>query len=84
MTELAIHQQMQALTQAVNLIAASLGTRLTRAELCERIGIHRNTLTTWLQTDRHFPRPGKDGKWLLVDVMKWEQRASEPSQTPSD
>lgn len=47
------------------------GDRLTRAEVCERLGIHRNTLRTYLD-ERGFPKPCRDGKWLLADVLEWE------------
>lgn len=49
------------------------GTRLTRAEVCERLGIHRNTLKTY-RDERGFPSPGRDGKWLLSEVIEWEAR----------
>jgi lambda repressor-like predicted transcriptional regulator len=48
------------------------GTRLTRAEVCERLGVHRNTLRTYLE--RGFPTPCRDGKWLLAEVIEWESR----------
>lgn len=62
------------LTAAVQHLTTCLGTRLTREQMCERIRIHRNTLTRYLDQDRDFPRPGKDGKWLLSEVIEWEQR----------
>lgn len=49
------------------------GTRLTRVEVCERLGIHRNTLRTY-RDERGFPAPCKDGKWLLSEVIEWEHR----------
>jgi hypothetical protein len=49
------------------------GTRLTRADVCDRLRIHRNTLKTYL-AERGFPEPCPDGKWLLSDVLEWEQR----------
>lgn len=72
MTDAAIIQQLNVLTRAVLTLTQLEGKRLTRAELCTRLGIHRNTLTTWLETDRHFPRPDKGGKWLLAEVVAWE------------
>jgi len=72
MTDAAIIQHLDTLTRAVLALTQQQGARLTRAELCARLGIHRNTLTTWLETDRHFPRPDKSGKWLLADVVAWE------------
>lgn len=61
------------MASAMQLMAAMLGTRLDRGQLAERMGIHRNTIAARLDSDRTFPRPGKDGKWLLSDVVAWEQ-----------
>lgn len=79
MTDTAIANQLQALTATVAVLTATIqtltaqtGRRLSRAELCERLGIHRNTLGTRLKTDARFPRPGPDGKWALADVVAWE------------
>lgn len=54
-------------------IARLVGDRLTRAQVCERLGIHRNTLSAYIR-DRDFPTPGADGCWLLAEVMEWESR----------
>ena len=51
-------------------------TPVRGAFLAERMGVHRNTLAKRLTTDRDFPRPGRDGKWLLSEVIEWEQRQS--------
>jgi len=64
-------QRIDALTSAVQFMASALGQRLTRAQLCDRMGVHRNTLAK-LMKDPTFPLPGKDGKWLLSDVISWE------------
>jgi predicted DNA-binding transcriptional regulator AlpA len=64
-------QRIDALTAAVASLAKIHGARLTRAEVCERLGIHRNTLRTYIDS-RGFPAPGRDGKWLLAEVIEWE------------
>lgn len=64
-------QRIDALTSAVQFMASALGQRLTRAQLCNRMGVHRNTLAKLIK-DPAFPLPGKDGKWLLSDVIAWE------------
>lgn len=74
MTEAQLVEQVNKLTSAVQFMASMLGTRLDRGQLAERMGVHRNTLTKRLITDRSIPRPGKDGKWLLSEVIEWEQR----------
>ncbi len=58
----------------VALMARALGTRITREQLAQRLGIHRNTLRQRLASDGTMPRPGSDGKWLLSEVIEWEQR----------
>ncbi len=54
-------------------LARLVGARLTRAQVCERLGIHRNTLANYIK-ERDFPTPGLDGKWLLSEVLDWETR----------
>jgi DNA-binding NtrC family response regulator len=67
-----IIQRLDLLASAINAMAQAMGTRLNRAQLCERMGIHRNTLARRLK-DPGFPLPDRYGYWLLADVMKWEQ-----------
>lgn len=67
-------QQLQQLTSAMTHMAACLGTRLNRDQMCDRLDVHRNTLARRMDQDRTFPRPGKDGRWLLSEVIEWEQR----------
>lgn len=45
MNEVELLERIDKLTSAVHLMASMLGTRLDRAQMCERMGIHRNTLT---------------------------------------
>lgn len=74
MSDTALLDRIDKMTSAMQLMAAMLGTRLDRGQLAERMGIHRNTLAKRLASDTSFPRPGKDGKWLLSEVIEWEQR----------
>lgn len=71
MTDVAIAQRLDALTAALLLLAAQTGRRLTRSEMCERLGVHRNSLRT-MQRERGFPQPDATGKWLLSEVLEWE------------
>jgi predicted DNA-binding transcriptional regulator AlpA len=73
MPEASILARLDALTAAVASLAKLHGARLTRADVCERLRIHRNTLRTYLK-DRGFPKPSPDGKWLLSEVIEWEAR----------
>jgi hypothetical protein len=52
-------------------LSSLVGARLTRAEVCARLRVHRNTLQTYI-AERNFPTPGRDGKWLLSEVIEWE------------
>lgn len=63
--------EMAAMRRDLAAMARVRGDRLTRAEVCERIGIHRNTLKTYMAS-RGFPAPGRDGKWLLSELIEWE------------
>lgn len=65
--------RIDSLTSAMQLMAQALGTRLTREQLAQRLGIHRNTLRERLARDPAFPRPGSDGRWLLSEIVEWEQ-----------
>lgn len=71
MSEQAILEKLNELTTAVATFARLAGVRLTRAEVCDRLGVHRNTLSNYI-ADKGFPKPGKDGKWLLAEVLEWE------------
>ena len=70
----ALTQQLRILTTAVQMLCTQSGTRLNVQQLADRLGVHRNTVTARLKTDRTMPRPGKDGKWLLSEIIEWEQR----------
>lgn len=74
----ALTQQVQQLTATVQsfqqLLASVVGTRLTRDQLAERLGVHRNTVPKWMAQDPTFPKPDRYGKWLLSEVIEWEQR----------
>ena len=74
MSESQLLERIDKMTSAMQLMASMLGTRLDRGQLAERMGVHRNTLAKRLVTDKAFPRPGKDGKWLLSEIIDWERR----------
>ena len=59
------------------MLASVLGMRLSTDQLAERMGIHRNTLRDRLTNDPLFPRPDQNRKWLLSEVMEWEQQQRE-------
>jgi DNA-binding XRE family transcriptional regulator len=69
-----VMRSLQVMASALQAICAQTGARLTRQQLAERLGVHRNTLAARLANDRTMPRPGKDGKWLLSEVIDWEMR----------
>lgn len=69
--------QVMRLTEAVTVLCQSQGARISRQQLAERLGVHRNTIGNYLERDRAFPRPGRDGKFALADVITWEIRAKE-------
>ena len=65
------------LTEAVNVLTLIVlrthGTRITREQLAERLRVHRNTLPRFMARDPRFPRPNRSGKWLLSEIVEWEQ-----------
>lgn len=70
MSEDAILERFNRLEQ---MIARLHGERLTREEMCERLRISSNTLTARVRKG-DVPTPGKDGKWLLSEILEWESR----------
>lgn len=72
MTDAVLIHRIELLTNAVQALSSQLGSRLTRAQLAERMGVHRNTLAKRI-ADPRFPQPGRDGKWLLSDIIEWER-----------
>lgn len=64
-------ERIELLTSAVLLMAKNNGTRLSRADMCERLGVCSKTLTERVR-QRKVPTPGKDGKWLLSEIVEWE------------
>ena len=73
-TETMLLARIDALTKAVQHMAQVSGARLTKAQLAERLGCHRNTLRARIAT-KGFPLPCADGKWLLAEIIEWEQGA---------
>lgn len=72
--EVKLLERIDRLASAVQLMASMLGTRLDRAQLAERFGVCRNTLRSRMEKYKDFPRPGRDGRWLLSEIIEWEQR----------
>lgn len=70
-----LERKIDALTEAIKLLAQMQGTRLTRDQMCARLDVHRNTLARRQRDEAGFPQPGSDGKWLLSEVIEWELRA---------
>lgn len=68
-----LRQSVAELSASVILMAKTLGTRLTRDQMCDRLGVHRNTLAKMAQAPG-FPQPDRTGKWLLSEVIEWETR----------
>lgn len=67
--------KIEILTGAVQALCNQSGARISRQQLAERLGVHRNTVANMLDRDRRMPRPGKEGKWLLAEIIAWETNA---------
>lgn len=52
---------------------------ISASELCERYGLHRNTIRKWCRKGT-FPRAvikgagGSESRWRMEDVREWESR----------
>lgn len=69
MSEIAeLSERVEALTAAVH---EAFGTRLSRAQVCERLRVCEKTLRTYVQK-RGFPCDVA-GHWRLKDVIEWER-----------
>lgn len=73
MSETEILQRLDSLTAAFVAMSRLVGARLSRADMCERLQISGKTLTDRVRRGV-VPSPGKDGKWLLCEVVEWESR----------
>jgi hypothetical protein len=69
-----IIHRLELLTDAIHALTQAMGLRLNREQLCERLGVHRNTLAKRIR-EPGFPMPDKHGVWLLADVMQWERNS---------
>jgi len=67
-------ERLDRLTSAVQHMAQNMGCRLNKGQLAQRFGVHRQTLRHRLAQDRSMPRPGPDGRWLLSEIVQWEQK----------
>jgi hypothetical protein len=73
MTDALVLDRIEKLTQAVQQLSASMGTRLTRTQLRNRLGVSDNTLRK-REVLPGFPPRDSFGRFLLSDVIAWESR----------
>ena len=66
-----LQQRIDALTRTVADLVQAIGPRLTREQLCQRRGIHRNTLAGLIERGI-VPRPDVNGRFLLAEVVEFE------------
>lgn len=71
MNESEILDRLDSLTTAFVAMARTTGARLTRADMCARLDVCSKTLTDRVRKGE-APAPGRDGKWLLAEVVEWE------------
>lgn len=70
-TEQALLQRIDTLQNTVAALVQAIGPRLTREQLCQRRGIHRNTLPGLIKRGI-VPHPDANGRWLLSEVIEYE------------
>jgi predicted DNA-binding transcriptional regulator AlpA len=66
-----LHQTVDVLKEATAEVTKNLGTRLTRTEVRKRLDVSNYTLNK-MMAEKRFPRPGRDAKWLLSEIIEWE------------
>ena len=71
MTDQQIVQKLAAVEQAIADLTQTIGTRLTREQLAQRRGIHRNTLAALIERGI-VPRPDVSGRFELCEVLEFE------------
>lgn len=67
----AIMAELQYLRETIAQLCSINGARLSREQVCERLGVHRSTIKRYIDTGI-FPAPGRDGSWALADIIRWE------------
>lgn len=70
-TEQQLVQEVAALRQTVAALVQAMGPRLTREQMCQRRGCHRNTLASLIERGI-VPRPDTAGKFALAEVLEFE------------
>ena len=67
----AIVAELRSLRETIAQLCSINGARLSREQVCERLGVHRSTIKRYIDTGI-FPAPGRDGRWALADIIRWE------------
>lgn len=80
MTDANVVERIEQLTRAVQVLAGAMGARLTRAQLCERLGVSDNTLRK-REVLPGFPQRDAFGRYLLADIIAWE--TGSPQKIPN-
>lgn len=70
-TDQQLLQEVAALRQTVAALVQAIGPRLTREQLCQRRGCHRNTLASLIERGV-VPRPDTAGRFELAEVLVYE------------
>lgn len=79
--ETEILRRLDVLTAAIVDLARVISARLTCTQMCERLGVTSNTLTSRVRRGE-VPTPGADGKWLLSGVVVWESGGTDGRSQP--
>lgn len=66
-----VADELKALRGAVTELVRLHGVRLTRSEMLTRLRVSDKTLRERVRLGK-YPAPGKDGKWLLTEIIEWE------------
>lgn len=72
---------MAPMSQALHTLSTKIGARLTREELCTRLGVSDNTLRK-REALPGFPRRDAFGRYLLSEIIVWE--TGQPQKIPNN
>jgi hypothetical protein len=73
-------QEVRSLRETVLTLCKYIGPHLSRDQMCARYDVSHSTLARRVKLG-YLPKPGTDGKWLLSEVMEWEDvNRSEPAR----
>lgn len=73
MTDAAVNEMIRRFDNLERVVVRVLNSRLSRQEMADRLSVSISTLMRRVNQGT-VPRPNADGKWLLSEVVEWENQ----------